>query len=75
MSDCFDHYMDAMEDAISGRTFDEGYQSDNYVYTSKQEWIYNNLKNVKRICIKCNNKFKSRIPMACPQCGGWNNKK
>lgn len=70
MSDCFDHYMDAMEDAISGRTFDEGPDYDAH-YLSKGEWIRENLPKVKRKCTKCKHKFKSRTAMACPECGGW----
>ena len=70
MSDCFDHYMDAMEDIISGRTYDEGPDYDAQ-FLSKGEWIRTNLTKVKRICIKCDHQFKSRVAKACPECGGW----
>lgn len=28
-------------------------------------------KQIKRICTKCEHKFKSAFPKACTECGGW----
>lgn len=60
MSDCFDHYVDAMEDLISGRAYDEG---PSYYRSRLALWE----------CSKCGWKFGTRYPKACPSCGGWSN--
>lgn len=66
MSDCFDHAMDAMESEMD-YWYGDGGEPGFYDYYKKPV--------VKRSCTKCECSFSSAYPKACPDCGGWTERK
>lgn len=67
MSDCFDHELDAMEDAY----LDDG-RSTEYLYSNRySRRVHKQKRLITRVCTKCDRGFSSYFPQACPECGGW----